>query len=80
MLRYTREELDNNGRVVRLEHVYQDTDNVAKFMRDVCSWNLEWDIEHDQTEQDEQDEPKKLNCFIEQLDEKGHRVSQIQLY
>ena len=80
MFRYTKEELDKNGRVLRVEHVYQDDENIAKFMRDVCSWSLEWDIEHDQKMQDEDDEPKMLNCFIEQLDEKGHKVGIIQLY
>lgn len=77
MLRITIEQLDEFGRVAEVKHVYQDEQNVFEFLRYNLDYSVELDVEYDSQRIDGE---KRMNVFIEQRDEKGHRVSAIQLY
>ena len=80
MLRTTVEKLDECGRVIEVTHKYQDVDNAAKFVNEVTCWGIQFDIDNDRECRVEDNMPKRLNVFLEEIDEKGNAICGIRIY
>lgn len=81
MFRLTVEWYDENGRVVKVEHRYQESGELAvDFITTALGWSVKWDIENDKQKRDEDDAPKGMSVYLEQIDHKGHRVNHVQVY